>query len=239
MTAQASPLLPQIRTLLLENNFFLGEQSALQSLHQAIKQGDSSAELAQIICSDDALCDYLKQIYSVIKLPAITHQCQSQTMTQMIEALGEQLTYRYALAFYLQRNLTFLGEPYARLSKGYWALTQSITQEALESANRSLDPQLCANRLHSLCQFVFLGPLLTLAAASLLQSQSQLTISMGMLKQVIEQQQFELSLLALKQLKVDGDLQFELAIAYERMPTQVKITPGLLLRPILKRRGLL
>ncbi|GLP97509.1 HDOD domain-containing protein [Paraferrimonas sedimenticola] len=237
MSDHEQQLLHQIRSILKHEEQILGRQQVLLQLKQAILDEVDIGQMVDLVASDPALAANLIWRGNLV-LRSWSPTKKLRSLKEALIRLGQVNIYRYAFSFYLKSNLEGLAAPYDKLAKGYWALNESIAAEAVDALEALGDSDISPDEVQTLGLFSLFGQIMTLSAASVLSRRTGETVPPAALKKIIDNHQQQLTLLALSSVGLDADLQIELLIAFDQMPATVAQSPGVVLKPILRKKGI-
>ncbi|RYV01095.1 histidine kinase [Shewanella sp. OPT22] len=231
-------LFTQVKAIVSNEEQVIGRRGILIPLKKAIIADGDIQNVIDIIASDPALAAHLLWRTNTAHAE-LNNKGKARTLKEALIRLGQVNIYRYSFTFYLKEQFDELPQPYKKLVKGYWTLTESIAEEALvllhESGNQLLD----ADELQTLALFSVFGQIISLTAFAYLESQLQQALPLKIVKSLIDSEQQQFTMYAFKSMGLDSELQKEFLIAHNVISSSNSESVGLLLRDVLSKRNIL
>ncbi|MEZ9593037.1 HDOD domain-containing protein [Shewanella sp. 10N.261.52.F9] len=238
MTDLEQQVFTQVRAIISNEEQVIGRRGILIPLKKAIIADGDIRNVIDIVSSDPALSAHL--LWRSNSADHATPQTsKNRSLKDALVRLGQVNIYRYAFTFYLKERLDELSEPYKKLVQGYWSLTEAIAIDAVDQLYQLDDLQISPDEVQTLALFSVFGDIIALTAFAYLNSEAKQAYPISVLKSVIEGQQQTLTLEAFGSLGLDDDLRDEFLIAHNLRQTHNVSSPGLVLRRVLAKRGLL
>ncbi|KPZ67871.1 MULTISPECIES: HDOD domain-containing protein [Shewanella] len=242
MTYLEQQVLTQVKAIIGNEEQVIGRRGILIPLKKALINEADIRVLIDIVSSDPALAAHLLWRSNTAQAGGII-STKNRSIKDALIRLGQVNIYRYAFSFYLKERLDELKEPYSKLVKGYWALTESIAVDAvqhlrdIEESDQPID--IDADEVQTLALFSVFGQVITLSAFAFLNAASEKAISLQVIKTLIDTQQQSLSIEAFEALGLDDDLRNEFMIAHNIKQTDNANSAGMVLRHVLAKRNVL
>ncbi len=238
MTDLEQKVFSQVTAIIANEEQVIGRRGILIPLKKAIIADGDIQNVIDIVASDPGLAAHLLWRTNTAHAELKT-KGKARTLKEALIRLGQVNIYRYSFTFYLKEQFDELPQPYKKLVKGYWVLTESIAEEALvllhESPNLNIDP----DELQTLSLFSVFGQIIALTAFAYLESQLEQKIPLSIVKNLIDSEQQQYTMDAFKSLGLDDELQKEFLIAHNVISSSNSESVGLLLRNVLTRRNIL
>ncbi len=168
---------------------------------------------------------------------ADANRSKNRSLKDALVRLGQVNIYRYAFTFYLKERLDELPQPYKKLVQGYWALTENIASNAVDSLHQMLGVEINPDEVQTLALFSVFGEIIALTAFAYLNAESEESFPLSIIKSLIDNQKQTLTIEAFDSLGLDEELQEEFMIAHNLRQTSNPNSPGLVLRRILSMRN--
>ncbi|WP_372871306.1 HDOD domain-containing protein [Shewanella sp.] len=238
MTELVHQVFSQIRAIIANEEQVIGRRGILIPLKKAIIADGDVRNVVDIISSDPALAAHLLWRSTTAHAAGVANNSKNRSLKDALIRLGQVNIYRYAFSFYLKERLDELPEPYKKLVQGYWRLTESIAAAAVDSL-KDINSQIDPDEVQTLALFSVFGQIIALTAFAYLNAESQKSIPLSVIKEIIDNQQQTLTLEAFDSLGLDEELKDEFMIAHNLRQTRNPNSAGLVLRRILSMRGLL
>ncbi|WP_144210770.1 HDOD domain-containing protein [Shewanella donghaensis] len=242
MTYLEQQVFTQVKAIIGNEEQVIGRRGILIPLKKALINEADIRIVIDIIATDPALAGHLLLRSNTAQAAGII-ATKSRSIKDALIRLGHVNIYRYAFSFYLKERLDELAEPYNKLVKGYWALTECIATDAvqhlrdLEGDNQGIN--IDADEVQTLALFSVFGQVITLSAFAFLNAESEKTIALQVIKKLIDTQQQSLSVEAFEALGLDDELRNEFMIAHNLKQSTNPNSSGLLLRSVLAKRNVL
>ncbi|MBV7315985.1 HDOD domain-containing protein [Shewanella sp. NIFS-20-20] len=237
MTELEQLVFNQIRAIMGNEEQILGRKGTLLPLKKAIIADGDIQNVIDIVASDPALAGHL--LWRSNTASTSSGQGKNRSLKDALIRLGQVNIYRYAFTFYLKERLDELPQPYKKLVFGYWKLNESIAEDAMLSLKELDEAKVDADELQTISLFSVFGQIIALTAFSYLNAEAEQTIPLEVMKSIIDNEQQSLTLDAFQALDLDQDLRDEFLIAHNLSNSANPNSPGLILRRVLSRRGLL
>ncbi len=238
MTDLEQQVFTQVRAIISNEEQVIGRRGILIPLKKAIIADGDIRNVIDIVSSDPALSAHL--LWRSNSADHATPQSsKNRSLKDALVRLGQVNIYRYAFTFYLKERLDELEQPYKKLVQGYWALTEAIAIDAVDQLHQIDNLQISPDEVQTLALFSVFGEIIALTAFAYLNSEVDEPYPLSLLKSVIEDQLQLLTLEAFESLGLDDDLSGEFMIAHNLRQTHNAHSPGLVLRRVLTKRGLL
>ena len=245
MTSLEQQVFTQVKAIISNEEQVIGRRGILIPLKKALINEADIRIVIDIVSADPALAAHLL-LRSNSAHSAGMISTKSRSVKDCLIRLGQVNIYRYAFSFYLKERLDELPEPYKKLVQGYWALNETIADDCLEQLREQIETgdniKIDADEMQTLALFSVFGQVIVLTAFAYLNAELSRPVSLKVLKSLIDNQQQQLSLDAFDAfdaLGLDDDLREEFLIAHNLRQTQNPDSPGLVLRRVLSKRGLL
>ena len=242
MTYLEQQVFTQVRAIISNEEQVIGRRGILIPLKKALINEADIRVIIDTVSADPALAAHLLWRSNTAQASA-TIATKNRSIKDALIRLGQVNIYRYAFSFYLKERLDELNEPYKKLVQGYWELNEDIAVDSVELLRNERDqengPKIDSDEMQTLALFSVFGQVITLTAFAYLNTEMNKPISLNVIKSVLEKQQQILSIEAFKSLGLDEDLREEFLIAHNLRQTQNPDSPGLVLRRVLSKRGLL
>ncbi|MBM7072741.1 HDOD domain-containing protein [Shewanella sp. 202IG2-18] len=231
-------LFTQVKAIVSNEEQVIGRRGILIPLKKAIIADGDIQNVIDIIASDPALAAHLLWRTNTAHAE-LNNKGKARTLKEALIRLGQVNIYRYSFTFYLKEQFDELPQPYKKLVKGYWALTESIAEEALVLLHESENQLLDADELQTLALFSVFGQIISLTAFAYLESQLQQALPLKIVKSLIDSEQQQFTMYAFKSMGLDSELQKEFLIAHSVISSSNSESVGLLLRDVLTKRDIL
>ena len=242
MTCLEQQVLSQVKAIIGNEEQVIGRRGILVPLKKALINEADIRIIIDIIASDPALAAHLLWRSNTAQAGGII-ATKNRSIKDALIRLGQVNIYRYAFSFYLKERLDELAEPYSKLVKGYWTLTENIATDAvqrlreLEDEKEAID--IDADEVQTLALFSVFGQVITLSAFAFLNAASEKAIALQVIKNLIDTQQQSLSVEAFEALGLDDELRNEFMIAHNLKQSNNPNSAGLVLRAVLAKRNVL
>ena len=232
MTDLEQKVFSQVKAIISNEEQVIGRRGILIPLKKAIIADGDIQNVIDIVASDPALAAHLLWRTN-------SANNKARTLKEALVRLGQVNIYRYSFTFYLKEQFDELPQPYKKLVKGYWALTESIAEEALvllhESDNQAID----ADEMQTLALFSVFGQIIALTAFAYLENSLEQQIPLQIVKSLIDAEQQQFTMDAFKSMDLDEELQKEFLIAHNVINSSNSESAGLILRAVLTKRNIL
>ena len=242
MTNLEQQVLTQVQAIIGNEEQVIGRRGILIPLKKSLINEADIRVVIDIISADPALAAHLLLRSNTAQTAGVI-STKSRSVKDALIRLGQVNIYRYAFSFYLKERLDELSEPYKKLVQGYWALNETIAVDCIQLLREDNDigvgTKIDADEMQTLALFSVFGQVIALTAFAYLNAELSRPVSLKVLKSLIDKQQQQLSLEAFASLGLDDDLREEFLIAHNLRQTQNPDSPGLVLRRVLTKRGLL
>ncbi len=242
MTKLEQQVLTQVHAIIGNEEQVIGRRGILIPLKKALINEADIRVVIDTVSADPALAAHLLLRSNTAHAAGIV-LTKSRSVKDALIRLGQVNIYRYAFSFYLKERLDELSEPYKKLVQGYWELNENIAMDCIalirEESATNTSSKIDADEMQTLALFSVFGQVITLTAFAYLNAELPRPVSLKVLKSLIDKQQQQLSLEAFESLGLDDDLREEFLIAHNLRQTQNPDSPGLVLRRVLSKRGLL
>ncbi|MFC1518320.1 HDOD domain-containing protein [Pseudomonadota bacterium] len=242
MTYLEQQVLTQVKAIIGNEEQVIGRRGILIPLKKALINEADIRIIIDIIASDPALAAHLLWRSNTAQAGGVI-ATKNRSIKDALIRLGQVNIYRYSFSFYLKERLDELPEPYCKLVKGYWALTENIATDAvhylreLEDNKQAID--IDADELQTLALFSVFGQVITLSAFAFLNAASEKPIALQVIKKLIDTQQQSLSIEAFEALGLDDELRNEFMVAHNINQTSNVNSAGLVLRAVLSKCNVL
>lgn len=237
MTNLEPKVFSQVKAIIANEEQVIGRRGILIPLKKAIIADGDIQNVIDIVASDPALAAHL--IWRTNNANANRKPKALKTLKEALIRLGQVNIYRYSFTFYLKEQFDELPQPYQKLVKGYWSLTESIAEEALVLLHDIANPAIDADELQTLALFSVFGQIIALTAFAYLEKSLEQPISLQVVKKLIDSEQKQFTLDAFKAMELDDELQKEFLIAHNVFESNDAESVGLLLRTVLSRRNVM
>ncbi|AZG75105.1 HDOD domain-containing protein [Shewanella livingstonensis] len=242
MTNLEQQVLTQVQAIIGNEEQVIGRRGILIPLKKALISEADIRVVIDTVSADPALAAHLLLRSNTAQAAGVI-SAKSRSVKDALIRLGQVNIYRYAFSFYLKERLDELSEPYKKLVQGYWALNEKIATDCIallrEENDIGVGTKIDADEMQTLALFSVFGQVIALTAFAYLNAELSRPVSLKVLKSLIDKQQQQLSLEAFSSLGLDEDLREEFLIAHNLRQTQNPDSPGLVLRRVLSKRGLL
>lgn len=238
MTDLEQQVFTQVRAIISNEEQVIGRRGILIPLKKAIIADGDIRNVIDIVSSDPALSAHLLWRSNSAD-HAAPEASKNRSLKDALVRLGQVNIYRYAFTFYLKERLDELQEPYKKLVQGYWSLNEAIAIDAVDQLYQLDNVKINPDEVQTLALFSVFGEIIALTAFAYLNSEGGESYPISALKAVIEGQQQVLTLEAFASLGLDDELQTEFMIAHNLRTTHNADSPGLVLKRVLAKRGLL
>ena len=238
MTDLEQKVCDQVKSIITSEEQVIGRRGVLIPLKKAIIADGDIQNVIDIIASDPALSANL--IWRTNSAQSeFSSKAKIRTLKEAIIRLGQINIYRYSFTFYLKEQFDELPQPYQKLVKGYWNLTESIAEEAILALHEMDNSAIDADELQTLALFSTFGQVIALTAFAYLEATMQQRIPLTIVKNIIDEQQQTFTMDAFQALGFDDDLQKEFLIAHNVINSNNAGSAGLVLREVLSHRNIL
>ena len=214
----------------------IGRRGILIPLKKAIIQNGDIQNVIDIVASDPALAAHM--LWRTNSAHSAINSSKHKTLKDCLIALGQTNIYRYAFTFYLKEMFDELEQPYRKLCKGYWTLTETIAEDTLELLENSGITRINADDLQTLSLFSVFGQVVALSAFAYLEKELYMSVPLSTIKTVIDKEQQSISIAAFKSFGLDDELTKQFLIAYNVIESNESNSTGSLLRIALSKRNL-
>ncbi len=231
MTVLERKVFSRIKAIIANEDQVIGRRGILIPLKKAIIADGDIQNVIDIVASDPALAAHLLWRTN-------NANDKARTLKEALVRLGQVNIYRYSFTFYLKEQFDELPQPYKKLVKGYWALTESIAEEALVLLHESNNPDIDADELQTLALFSVFGQIIALTAFAYLENTLEKPIPPRIVKNLIDSEQRQFTMDAFKSMDLDEELQKEFLIAHNVISGNHAGSAGLLLRSVLTKRNI-
>ncbi|MGX9460366.1 HDOD domain-containing protein [Shewanella sp. A14] len=242
MTNLEQQVFTQVQAIIGNEEQVIGRRGILIPLKKALISEADIRIIIETVSADPALAMHLLLRSNTAQTAGIV-STKSRSVKDALIRLGQVNIYRYAFSFYLKERLDELTEPYKKLVQGYWELNEAIAIDCItmlrEESETGVGTKIDADEMQTLALFSVFGQVIALTAFAYLNNELSRPVSLKVLKSLIDKQQQQLSLEAFESLGLDDDLREEFLIAHNLRQTQNPDSPGLVLRRVLSKRGLL
>ncbi|GGI71113.1 HDOD domain-containing protein [Shewanella gelidii] len=238
MTDLEQQVFTQVRAIISNEEQVIGRRGILIPLKKAIIADGDIRNVIDIVASDPALAAHLLWRSKSATNPAL-QSSKARSLKDALIRLGQVNIYRYAFTFYLKERLDELPQPYKKLVQGYWKLTENIAIDSVDRLHHMESVNIDADEVQTLALFSVFGQVITLTAFAYLNAESDVSFPLSIIKSLIDNQQETLSLEAFESLGLDEELKEEFMIAHNIKPATVEVSPGLIVKKVLAKRGLL
>ncbi|MCL1079229.1 HDOD domain-containing protein [Parashewanella spongiae] len=238
MTDLEQTVFTQVKNIIANEEQVIGRRGVFIPLKKAIIADGDIQNVIDIIASDPAIAAHL--LWRTNSANAGSSSLKKpKTLKEALIRLGQVNIYRYTFTFYLKEHFDELPQPYQRLVKGYWQLTEDIAEEAINLLHEKGELSLDVDELQTLALFSVFGQVIALTAFAYLEQELQQSIPLTIVKKLIDEQQQTFTLDAFKALKLDDELESEFLIAHNLRQSENEHSVGLILRNILDNRNIL
>ncbi|MCL1039392.1 HDOD domain-containing protein [Shewanella submarina] len=237
MTELEQQVLTRIRAIMANEEQVIGRRGVLLPLKQAIISDGDIRVVIDIVAGDPALSAHL--LWRSSCAHGSGSSSKNRSLKEALVRLGQVNIYRYAFTYYLKERLDELPEPYRKLVHGYWHLTEGIAHAAVDYLAELEDCKTDPDELHTLALFSVYGQIIALTAFAHLNADLDESYPLGVMKSLIDTQQQTLSVEAFTALNMDPELSREFLVAHNIESTDWEESPGMLLRAVLAKKGLL
>ncbi|MGI2259292.1 HDOD domain-containing protein [Shewanella sp. GXUN23E] len=237
MTDPELQVLTRIQAIMANEEQVIGRRGVLLPLKQAIIGDGDMRVVIEIVAGDPALSAHL--LWRSSCAHGSTSNSKNRSLKEALIRLGHINIYRYAFTYYLKERLDELPQPYRKLVHGYWHLTEGIARAAAEYLAQLQDCKTDADEVHTLALFSVYGQIIALTAFAHLNAESEQSYPLAVMKSLIDTQQLALSIEAFNSLNLDAQLSKEFLVAHNIEKSDDPYSPGMLLRTVLARKGLL
>ncbi|WP_044556280.1 HDOD domain-containing protein [Shewanella piezotolerans] len=238
MTDLEQQVFTQVRAIIGNEEQVIGRRGILIPLKKAIIADGDIRNVIDIVSSDPALSAHLLWRSSTANQIS-AQSTKNRSLKDALVRLGQVNIYRYAFTFYLKERLDELKEPYKKLVHGYWALTEAVATDAVDTLYQMNSFDISPDEVQTLALFSVFGDIIALTAFAYLNSEADKPYSLSVLKGILENQQQTLTMEAFESLGLDDELRDEFLIAHNLRQTHNVSSPGLVLRRTLAKRNLL
>ncbi|MBW8184225.1 HDOD domain-containing protein [Shewanella nanhaiensis] len=236
MTDLEHQVFTQVRAIISNEEQVIGRRGILIPLKKAIIADGDIRNVIDIVSSDPALAAHMLW-RSNSAMNADANRSKNRSLKDALVRLGQVNIYRYAFTFYLKERLDELPQPYKKLVQGYWALTENIASNAVDSLHQMLGVDINPDEVQTLALFSVFGEIIALTAFAYLNAESEESFPLSIIKSLIDNQKQTLTIEAFDSLGLDEELQEEFMIAHNLRQTSNPNSPGLVLRRVLSMRN--
>ncbi|GGI98263.1 histidine kinase [Shewanella hanedai] len=236
MTDLEHQVFTQVRAIISNEEQVIGRRGILIPLKKAIIADGDIRNVIDIVSSDPALAAHMLW-RSNSAANADASGTKNRSLKDALIRLGQVNIYRYAFTFYLKERLDELPQPYKKLVQGYWALTESIASNAVDSLHQMHEIDINPDEVQTLALFSVFGEIIALTAFAYLNAESEESFPLSIIKSLIDNQKQTLTIEAFDSLGLDEELQEEFMIAHNLRQTINPNSPGLVLRRVLSMRN--
>ncbi|WP_133407716.1 HDOD domain-containing protein [Parashewanella tropica] len=238
MTDIEQIIFSQIKSIIANEELLIGRRGVLIPLKKAIIADGDIQNIIDIVISDPSLSAH------ILWRTQLAHhetsiQSKPKTIKEALVRLGQVNIYRYAFSFYLKELFDELSQPYKKLVKGYWQLTESIAEESILLLHEMHDSKIDSDELQTICLFSVFGQIIALTSFARLELDLKKPIPLPFVKNIIDEHQQSLTIEAFKTLGLDEELQREFMIAHNLQESEQLESAGLVLRRVLSKKKLL
>lgn len=237
MTDLEQQVFNQIRAIMANEEQVIGRRGVLLPLKQAIVNDGDIRVVIDIVAGDPALSAHLLWRSSCAHGSGASSK--NRSLKEALIRLGQINIYRYAFTYYLKERLDELPQPYYKLVHGYWHLTEGIAHAAVDYLAELEECKTDPDEVHTLALFSVYGQMIALTAFAHLNANLEESYPLSVMKSLIDTQQLTLSIEAFNALDMDAELCKEFLIAHNVEQGRVPDSPGMILRSVLARKGLL
>ena len=242
MTYLEQQVFSQVRGIIGNEDQVIGRRETLIPLKKALIDEVDIRIVIKTVSADPALAAHLLWRSHTAQAAGVV-TTKDRSIKDALIRLGQVNIYRYAFSFYLKERLDELKEPYKKLVQGYWKLNEAIAVDSVELLRHENEQgdssKINADEMQTLALFSVFGQVIALTAFAYLNSEMAQSISLSVIKSLLDKQQQTLSIEAFESLGLDDDLREEFLIAHNLRQTQNPDSAGLVLRRVLSKRGLL
>ena len=199
MTNLEQKVFSQVKAIIANEEQVIGRRGILIPLKKAIIADGDIQNVIDIVASDPALAAHLLWRTN-------SANDKARTLKEALIRLGQVNIYRYSFTFYLKEQFDELPQPYKKLVKGYWALTESIAEEALVLLHELDNNNIDADELQTLALFSVFGQVIALTAFAYLESSLEQQIPLQVVKKIIDSEQQQFTMDAFKSMKLDDEI---------------------------------
>ncbi|CAM4033074.1 MULTISPECIES: HDOD domain-containing protein [Shewanella] len=237
MTDLEHQVFTQVRAIIANEEQVIGRRGILIPLKKAIIADGDIRNVIDIVSSDPALAAHLLWRSNSAANAGGIVSSKNRSLKDALVRLGQVNIYRYAFTFYLKERLDELPQPYKKLVYGYWALTESIATDAVDSLHHMEGVNINPDEVQTLALFSVFGEIIALTAFAYLNAESEQSFPLSIIKSLIDNQKQTLTLEAFDSLGLDEELREEFMIAHNLRQTRNPDSPGLVLRRVLSMRN--
>ncbi|RLV58527.1 HDOD domain-containing protein [Parashewanella curva] len=238
MTDIEQIIFSQIKSIIANEELLIGRRGVLIPLKKAIIADGDIQNIIDLVVSDPSLSAHILWRTQMSHQEA-SIQSKPKTIKEALIRLGQVNIYRYAFSFYLKELFDELSQPYKKLVKGYWTLTESIAEDAIFLLHEMHETDIDNDELQTLCLFSVFGQIVALTAFARLEQDLKKSIPLSLVKSIIDEHQQSLTIEAFKTLGLDEELQKEFMIAHNLLDAKQIESSGLILRRVLSQKKLL
>ena len=188
MTDLELKVLSQVKNIIANEEQVIGRRGVLIPLKKAIIADGDIQNVIDIIASDPAIAAHLLWRTNSANAGSRS-QAKPKTLKEALIRLGQVNIYRYAFTFYLKEHFDELPQPYQKLVKGYWQLTEDIAEDAVNLLHESDELSLDVDELQTVALFSVFGQIIALTAFAHLEHELQQSIPLAVVKRLIDDQQ--------------------------------------------------
>ncbi|RTR29705.1 HDOD domain-containing protein [Shewanella atlantica] len=236
MTDLEHQVFTQVRAIISNEEQVIGRRGILIPLKKAIIADGDIRNVIDIVSSDPALAAHM--LWRSQSAACVSgNTSKNRSLKDALVRLGQVNIYRYAFTFYLKERLDELPQPYKKLVFGYWALTESIATDAVDSLHLMEGVDINPDEVQTLALFSVFGEIIALTAFAYLNAESEESFPLSIIKSLIDNQKQTLTIEAFESLGLDEELKDEFMIAHNLRQTRDPNSPGLVLRRVLSMRN--
>ncbi|NRD75117.1 HDOD domain-containing protein [Shewanella sp. VB17] len=236
MTDLEHQVFTQVRAIISNEEQVIGRRGILVPLKKAIIADGDIQNVIDIISSDPALSAHMLWRSNAAAFTD-ANSTRNRSLKDALIRLGQVNIYRYAFTFYLKERLDELPQPYKKLVRGYWDLTENIASDAVDSLHQMLGVDIDPDEVQTLALFSVFGEVIALTAFAYLNAESEESFPLSIIKSLIDNQKQTLTLEAFDSLGLDEELQDEFMIAHNLRQTNNSNSSGLVLRRVLSMKN--
>lgn len=236
MTDLEHQVFTQVRAIIGNEEQIIGRRGILIPLKKAIIADGDIRNVIDIVSSDPALAAHMLWRSNAAASGGSSTSSKNRSLKDGLIRLGQVNIYRYAFSFYLKERLDELPQPYKKLVFGYWALTEKIAIDAVDSLHQMQGVNINPDEVQTLALFSVFGEIIALTAFAFLNAESEQSFPLSIIKSLIDKQKQTLTIEAFEALGLDEELKDEFMIAHNLRQTRNPDSPGLVLRRVLSMR---
>ncbi|WP_394202935.1 HDOD domain-containing protein [Shewanella waksmanii] len=236
MTDLEHQVFTQVRAIISNEEQVIGRRGILVPLKKAIIADGDIRNVIDIVSSDPALAAHMLWRSNTASNASSVNRSKNRSLKDALVRLGQVNIYRYAFTFYLKERLDELPQPYKKLIQGYWALTEAIAVDAVDSLHAMDGVDINPDEVQTLALFSVFGEIIALTAFAYLNAEAEESFPLSIIKSIIDNQKQTLTLEAFESLGLDEELRDEFMVAHNLRQTRNPNSPGLVLRRVLSMR---